>query len=79
VTTVEIMKGLFIPSMINLLVPLAVTALMLRGRLVEAPPREVNTGQIETTAFERQLMFFMGLGILWPCLRLKQSHTCHRF
>ena len=64
VTTVEIMKGLFIPSMINLLVPLAVTAYLLRGRLVEAPPREVNTGQIETTAFERQLMFFMGLGIL---------------
>ena len=64
VTTVEIMKGLFIPSMINLLVPLLVTAYMLRGRLVEAPPREVNAGQIETTAFERQLMFFMGLGIL---------------
>ena len=64
VTTVEIMKGLFIPSMINLLVPLAVTAYLLRGRLVEAPPREVNTGQIETTAFERQLMFFLGLGIL---------------
>ena len=64
VTTVEIMKGLFIPSMSNLLVPLSVTAYMLRGRLVEAPPREVNAGQIETTAFERQLMFFMGLGIL---------------
>ena len=64
VTTVEIMKGLFIPSMINLLVPLSVTAYMLRGRLVEAPSREVNAGQIETTAFERQLMFFMGLGIL---------------
>jgi NhaD family Na+/H+ antiporter len=64
VTTVEIMKGLFIPSMINLLVPLLVTAYLLRGRLVEAPPREVNAGQVETTAFERQLMFFMGLGIL---------------
>jgi Na+/H+ antiporter NhaD/arsenite permease-like protein len=50
--------------MINLLVPLSVTAWMLRGRKVEAPPREVVTGQIETTAFERQLMFFLGLGIL---------------
>ena len=64
VTTVEIMKGLFIPSMINLLVPLAATAWILRGRLVEAPVREINQGQIETTAFERQLMFFLGLGIL---------------
>ena len=64
VTSLEIMKGLFIPSMINLLVPLSVTAWMLRGRKVEAPPREAATGQIETTAFERQLMFFLGLGIL---------------
>ncbi len=64
VTTVEIMKGLFIPSMINLLVPLAATAWILRGRLVEAPLRDINQGQIETTAFERQLMFFLGLGIL---------------
>jgi len=64
VTTVEIMKGLFIPSMINLLVPLAATAWILRGRLVEAPVREIHQGQIETTAFERQLMFFLGLGIL---------------
>ena len=64
VTTVEIMKGLFIPSMINLLVPLAATAWILRGRWVEAPVREIHQGQIETTAFERQLMFFLGLGIL---------------
>lgn len=64
VTTVEIMKGLFIPSVINLLVPLAATAWILRGRLVEAPVKEMNQGQIETTAFERQLMFYFGLGIL---------------
>jgi NhaD family Na+/H+ antiporter len=64
VTTLEIMKGLFIPSMINLLVPLSVTAWMLKGRRVEAPPREVHAGQIQTTTFERQLMFFLGLGIL---------------
>ena len=64
VTTVEIMKGLFIPSMINLLVPLAVTAWTLRGRVVEAPVREMNDAQIQTTPFERQLMFYLGLGIL---------------
>jgi Na+/H+ antiporter NhaD/arsenite permease-like protein len=64
VTTVEIMKGLFIPSMINLLVPLAATSWILRGRLVEAPVKEMNQGQIETTAFERLLMFYLGLGIL---------------
>jgi len=50
--------------MINLLVPLSVTAWMLRGRQVEAPVQLLSTGKIETTAFERQLMFFLGLGIL---------------
>jgi Na+/H+ antiporter NhaD/arsenite permease-like protein len=64
VTAIEIMKGLFIPSVINLLVPLAVTAWMLRGRLVEAPTRETHEGQIPTSVFERQLMFFLGLSIL---------------
>ena len=64
VTALEIMKGLLVPSLINLLLPLAVTAWMLRGRNVQAPSREVNAGQIQTTDFERQLMFFMGLGIL---------------
>ncbi len=64
VTTAAIMKGLFIPSMINLLVPLSVTAWMLRGRLVQAPVRSDNAGKIETSVFERQLMFFLGLGIL---------------
>jgi Na+/H+ antiporter NhaD/arsenite permease-like protein len=58
------MKGLFIPSVINLLVPLSVTAWMLRGRLVEAPTREANEGHVQTSVFERQLMFFLGLGIL---------------
>ena len=64
VTALEIMKGLFIPSMINLLVPLAVTAWVLRGRVVEAPAKAVTEGQVQTTDFERQLMFYMGLGIL---------------
>ena len=64
VTALEIMKGLFIPSMINLLVPLSVTAWILRGRVVEAPVRQVNEDQVQTTPFERQLMFFLGLGIL---------------
>jgi len=64
ITALEIMKGLLVPSLINLLVPLTVTAWILRGRTVEAPSREVNVGQIQTTDFERQLMFFMGLGVL---------------
>jgi len=57
ITTVEIMKGLFIPSMINLLVPLTVTSLVLGKRPVIAPKRSDDDEIFETTAFERKLMF----------------------
>ena len=64
ITTVEIMKGLFIPSMINLMVPLAVTSWMLGSQPVVAPKRSAQDDALETTAFERNLMFCLGLGIL---------------
>lgn len=64
ITAVEIMKGLLLPSLVNLLVPLAVTAWWLGARPVEAPTRDGEGELPDTTAFERNLMFFMGLGIL---------------
>jgi Na+/H+ antiporter NhaD/arsenite permease-like protein len=64
ITTVAIMKGLFIPSMINLLVPLAVTSVLLGARPVVSPKQGKATEGPETTSFERKLMFFLGLGIL---------------
>ena len=64
ITAVEIMKGVFLPSMVNLLVPLALTAYILRGRLVEAPQKVEQGGGHQTTHFEKNTMFFMGLGIL---------------
>lgn len=64
ITTVEIMKGLFLPSLLNLLVPLAVTARLLGDRPVVPPQRGDERLLPRTTAFERKLMFFMGLGIL---------------
>jgi len=64
ITAIEIMKGLFIPSMINLLVPLAVTSRVLGDRPVIAPRRSIDEIPFETSAFERNLMFFLGLGVL---------------
>ncbi len=64
ITAMEIMKGLFIPSLINLLVPLAVTSFVLGSRPVVSPQRADAEDGPETTPFERNLMFFMGLGIL---------------
>ena len=64
ITAIEIMKGLFIPSMINLLVPLAVTSRILVGRVVEPPKKREDEEVFHTSPFESNLMFFLGLGIL---------------
>ena len=63
VTSLAIMKGVFLPSIVNLLVPLSVTAFLLRGRGVEGVASE-QSDQLKATGFEKNLMFFMGLGIL---------------
>ena len=64
ITTVAIMKGLFIPSMINVLVPLAVTSAVLGARPVVSPKRSGDDEAFTTSAFERNLMFFMGMSVL---------------
>jgi Na+/H+ antiporter NhaD/arsenite permease-like protein len=64
ITTLAIIKGVLLPSLASMLVPLAVTAYILRGREV-VTPQQVNTDdELQSTAFERNLMFFTGLGIL---------------
>ena len=64
ITTLAIMKGLFIASMINLIVPLMVTSYLLKGREVVSPVKAEDNGLLQTTSFERNLMFCMGIGIL---------------
>ena len=64
ITTLAIMKGVFIASMINLIVPLLVVSWMVKGREVVSPPQAEDSGLLQTTSFERNLMFCMGLGTL---------------
>ena len=64
VTAVEIMKGLIVPSLVNLIVPLAVTSYVLGARPVIAPKRTADDALSDSTPFERNLMFFLGLAIL---------------
>ncbi len=64
ITTLNIMQGVLVPSLINLIVPLTVTSLVLRGRQVVAPELTERRKTMETTSFERSLMFFMGIGTL---------------
>jgi Na+/H+ antiporter NhaD/arsenite permease-like protein len=47
-----------------MVVLLAITAYALRGRAVEAPTIRESDHGLRTTEFERNLMFFMGLGVL---------------
>jgi Na+/H+ antiporter NhaD/arsenite permease-like protein len=66
ITALEIIKGLFLASLVNLLVPLLVTSFLLKGQVV-VPPSEgsvLTSFSHTTTAFERNLIFFLGLGIL---------------
>lgn len=64
ITAMAIMKGLFLASLVNLMVPLAVTSYLIGDRPVVPPPQRDDAGELYTSPFERHLMFFLGLGIL---------------
>jgi Na+/H+ antiporter NhaD/arsenite permease-like protein len=64
ITTLAIIKSLFLASMVNLLVPLTVTSYLLGARSVVAPVRKDGADGKHSTNFERNLMLFLGLAIL---------------
>jgi Na+/H+ antiporter NhaD/arsenite permease-like protein len=64
ITSLEIIKGVFLPSVVNMLVPLLLVAWLLRGRTVVAPAVTDTGTDTGTSKFERNLMFFLGLGVL---------------
>jgi len=64
ITTLSIMKGVLIPSLINLVIPLIVVSFMLRGKTVVPPSGNLRRSGVTTTEFEKKLMFFLGIGCL---------------
>lgn len=63
ITPLAIVQGVLLPALVSLLLPLALCAWQLRGRTVSAvvaTPERTPT----TPAFERNLMFLLGLGVL---------------
>ncbi|MBK7614078.1 MAG: sodium:proton antiporter NhaD [Burkholderiales bacterium] len=64
VSSLGIIQALWLPSLVSMLVPLGVTAWLLRGREVEAPASSALDAPHQSSAFERKLMFFLGLAIL---------------
>lgn len=65
VTALAIIEGVFLPSLISLLVPLLVISYMFWGKSVVSPVKtEGNGGKYQTTPFERSFMFYGGIGAL---------------
>ena len=64
VTTLAIMQGVFLASMVNLIVPLALTAWTLGARPVVAQDLESEKATLTTTVQERIVALGLGLGVL---------------
>lgn len=64
ISSAAIIKSLFVPALVSLLVPLTMVAYRLRGRVVLAPKQDDRGLDSGTSEFERNLMFFLGIGIL---------------
>jgi Na+/H+ antiporter NhaD/arsenite permease-like protein len=66
ITSLAIMKGVFLASMVNMVVPLAITSWFLKGKVVVSPAKAAdrNVRRAKTTPFEQNFMLAMGLGIL---------------
>jgi len=65
ITALEIIKGVFIPSIISLLIPLIVIAIMLKGKEVISPNGGMlNTKEELTNSFEKKLNVLLGPGFV---------------
>lgn len=62
VTTAKILKATWLASMVNLLVPLLLASLSVKGDAV--PAEKITTRGAATSSFEKNLMFYMGIGSL---------------
>ena len=63
ITPLPIVKGVFLPSLINLLLPLFVVTYLLKGKAI-APPSNRESSVRPVNLFERNLIFYLGLGLL---------------
>ncbi len=64
ISALKIIESVLLPSLVSMVIPLAITAFVLRGKPVESPTGAASAHGIKTSEFERKLMFMLGLGIL---------------
>ena len=62
ISPLKIMSAVFLPSLLNLLVPLVFISFSLRGKIIAPPPKD--NGLLAVDRFERNLMFYLGLSTL---------------
>ncbi len=62
ITTGNIMISLIIPSLVCMILPVAIASFFLKGNVV--PPDQIENCATGTTQFEKNLMFFMVMGRL---------------
>ncbi len=64
ITSLNIMKGVFLPSLACLIVPLTLLSFSQRGKLVVSPKISAASKHMSTTPFEQTLIFCLGIGTL---------------
>ena len=63
ITPLPIIKGVFLPSLVNLLLPLVIVTYLLRGKVI-IPPNNPESSDTPVNPFERNLIFYLGIGLL---------------
>jgi len=63
ITSLSIIESVFLASLANLLIPLSIISAFLRGRDI-VPPRDDEREVSGTSLFERNVTFYLGLGLL---------------
>jgi len=64
VTTGNIIAKTFLSSLLSMVVPLALISLSMKGNIISVPRREEDHGADATNSFERNLVFYLGIGSL---------------
>jgi Na+/H+ antiporter NhaD/arsenite permease-like protein len=64
ITPLNIISGVFLASIVNLLIPMLIMAFAMRGRSVEPPVVALKNYDDITTPLERGVVFWLGLSVL---------------
>jgi Na+/H+ antiporter NhaD/arsenite permease-like protein len=64
ITSLAIIKGLFLASLANLIAPLIFVSRSMKGKHISSQTKTYSSSVMPTSDFERKTMFYFGLGIL---------------